>query len=312
MRPRHGGRRPPDPTGRLLSWLRGAAWLAVALCSAAGAAAISVVDDRGREVALDAPAQRVVALAPSLTELVYAAGAGERLVGAASYSDFPPEAARLARVGDALRIDFERVLSLAPDLVVGWKSGNRVADIERLESLGFRVLVFEPARLADIERVLRALGAATGFAVPAEAAARTFGAQVAALRARYQSRRTLRVFYEIWHEPLMTVNGAHIISEVVGLCGGSNIFAAAPSLTPVVSLEELIARRPEVVVGGRSSQSAAGFRAAWAGYRQFTALRDVTAIYIDPNLIQRQTPRILQGARELCERLDALRSPPAR
>jgi iron complex transport system substrate-binding protein len=280
----------------------------MAFCTAACAAAIPAVDDRGKEIVLAAPAQRVVALAPSFTELIYAAGAGERLVGAASYSDYPPAAARVARIGDAARIDFERVLSLAPDLIVGWKSGNRVADIERLESLGFKVLVFEPARLADIERILRVLGAVTGFSAPAETAARAFAAQAAALRARYENRRSLRVFYEIWHRPLMTVNGAHMISEIVRVCGGNNIFSAAPFLTPAVSLEELIVRQPEVIVGGHSGQSAVDFRAAWAGYGDFARLRDITAIYIDPDLVQRQTPRVLAGARELCERLDALRA----
>jgi iron complex transport system substrate-binding protein len=278
-----------------------------ALWTGACSAAVSAFDDRGKEVVLAAPAQRVVALAPSLTELVYAAGAGERLVGVASYSDYPAGAARLARVGDASRIDFERVLSLAPELILGWKSGNRVADIERLESLGFKVIVFEPGRLSDIERALRVLGALTASSVTANAAADAFAQQVAALRSHYQGERRLRVFYEIWHEPLMTVNGAHMISEVVELCGGTNLFSSAASLTPAVSLEALLGRQPEVIVGGRSGESADHFAALWSGYRQFAGLRDIATIYINPDVMQRQTPRILQGARELCEGLEKVR-----
>ncbi len=279
-----------------------------ALWSSACSAALSAIDDRGKEVVLAAPAQRVVTLAPSLTELAYAAGAGGRLVGVASYSDYPPQAVRLARVGDASRIDFERVLGLAPDLIIGWKSGNRAADIERLESLGFKVIVFEPVHLPDIERALRLLGALTDSSAAAGAAADAFHGQIAALRLRYEGSRRVRVFYEIWHTPLMTVNGAHLISEVIELCGGTNIFGSAPSLTPAVSLEALLAGQPEVIVGGRSGESARDFTTLWSEYRHFAPLRNVATVYINPDLMQRQTPRVLEGARQLCEGLEKVRA----
>jgi len=275
---------------------------------AAYAGAITVNDDRGNLVVLAAPAQRIVSLAPSLTELVFAAGAGGRLVGAARFSDYPPAAKNIPLIGDASRIDLERVLSLAPDLIVGWKSGNQIADIERLEQLGFKVYVAEPVTLTAIPQTLRVIGALTGTADTAQRAALDFERGIAALRAQYGARRTVPVFYEIWHTPLMTVNGQHIISDAISLCGGKNVFASAPVLVPVVSLESVIMVRPAVVIGGGSATTAAEFAAQWRRHAGFAELADVPALYVDPDLIQRQTPRILDGARVICEDLESIRS----
>ena len=282
--------------------------LGLYLSVAAGVADIVVTDDRGRPMMLSAPAQRIVTLAPSIAELAYAAGAGERLVGVARYSDYPPAVKAIPQIGDASRVDFERVLSLKPDLIIGWKSGNQVADIERLEQLGFKVFVIEPATLAAIPRLLRVLGKLAGSEVAARDAADEFERAVAALRERYGTRIKVRVFYEIWHEPLMTVNGRHMINDVIRLCGGSNVFAGVRSLTPVVSLESVIAAQPEVVLGGSSAIIPREFAAQWRRYEGFVKLRNVKAMFVDPDWIQRQTPRILQGAQTVCEHLDAVRS----
>jgi iron complex transport system substrate-binding protein len=278
------------------------AWL---LCATLAAAApVTVNDDRGRPVTLAAPAQRIVALAPAITELIYAAGAGGRLVGAARYSDFPPAARSIPQIGDSSRVDVERMLALKPDLVVGWKSGNPAADIERIERLGFKVFVLEPRTLSAIPSALRALGALAGDHATAGRSADEFERRLASLRERYAARSDVRVFYEIWHEPLMTVNGEHMISDVIRLCGGSNVFATVPVLTPVVSVESVLAARPEVVLGGGSSVTAAEFALQWARYRSFAALRDIRVAFVNPDWLQRQTPRIIEGARAVCERLE--------
>ena len=282
-----------------------AAMLLFAL-SARGAG-ITGTDDRGKTVRLAAPAQRIIALAPSVTELVYAAGAGDRLVGVARYSDYPVAATGIAQVGDASRIDLERVLSLKPDLIIGWKSGNQVADVERLEQLGFRVFIVEPATLAVIPQLLRAVGSLAGTGILASRAADDFERSVAALRERYGARPRVRVFYEIWHTPLMTVNGRHMISDVISLCGGSNVFADLATLTPVVSLEGVITARPEVVIGGSSATTPDEFAGQWRRYEGFVRLRNVKAMYVDPDHIQRQTPRILEGAQTVCEHLERIR-----
>ncbi len=254
-----------------------------------------------------APAQRIIALAPSITELVYAAGASGRLVGVARFSDYPAAAKDIQHIGDASRIDLERVLSLKPDLIIGWISGNQAADIERLEQLGFKIHMVEPATLAAIPRLLRAIGTLAGTGASAQGAADEFERGVSALRERYGARAKVRVFYEIWHQPLMTVNGRHMISDVIRLCGGSNVFAGLATLTPVVSLEAVITAQPEVVLGGSSATTPDEFAAQWRSYEGFAGLRNVRAMYVDPDRIQRQTPRILEGAQTVCGHLEKFR-----
>ena len=278
------------------------------LALAAHAADITVTDDRGKPVALAAPAQRIIALAPSITELAYTAGAGGRLVGVARHSDYPAAAQHLAQIGDASRIDLERVLSLQSDLVIGWRSGNHAADIERLEQLGFTVYVAEPSALAAIPELLRTIGALAGTGAAARTAADEFERGITALRERYGARTRVRVFYEIWHQPLMTVNGRHMINDVIRLCGGANVFASVHNLTPVVSLESVIAAQPEVVLGGSSATTPEEFAAQWRSYEGFVRLRNVRAMFVDPDHIQRQTPRILRGAEVVCRHLDAVRT----
>ena len=279
-----------------------------ALLTCAHAAAVTVTDDRGRLLTLQAPAQRIIALAPSITELVYAAGAAPAWSASRATATTPLQAAQLPQIGDASRVDLERVLALRPDLVIGWKSGNQTADLERLEQLGFNVFVAEPAALAAIPQLLRAIGLLAGTPAPAQAAADEFERGIAGLRARYAERAAVRVFYEIWHEPLMTVNGRHMISDVIRLCGGSNVFAGIRVLTPVVSLESVLALQPEVVLGGSSAHDPGGICVSVATLRGYAGLRDIKALYVDPDRIQRQTPRVLQGAEAVCAYLEQVRA----
>jgi iron complex transport system substrate-binding protein len=272
------------------------------------ASGISVVDDRGVRVTLAAPARTIVALAPSITELVFAAGAGAKLTGVPRFSDYPAAAKSITQIGDATRIDLERVLSLKPDLVVAWKTGNHAADFARLEQLGFAVFVAEPGTLAAIPRLLRAIALLAGTSATAETAAAEFERGIAALDAQYRARSPVRVFYEIWHEPLMTVSRQHLISDVIALCGGVNIFAATPALTPVVSLESVITAQPQLVLGGSSATTPEEFATPWLRDERYVGLRNVRAMYVDPDYIQRQTPRVLRGARIVCEHLETVRS----
>ncbi|MBI2296868.1 MAG: cobalamin-binding protein [Betaproteobacteria bacterium] len=275
-------------------------------CAVAAAQPVVITDDRGKTLALPRPAQRIVTLAPHLAELAFAAGAGARLVGVARFSDFPREALAVTQIGDAARVDVERVLALRPDLVLAWKSGNQAGDVGRLERLGLAVFVTEPARLADIPRVLRAIGLLAGTAPAAERTAVDFERGLQALRVRHGTLPKVGVFYEVWHRPLITVNGAHVISDVIALCGGENVFAAAPTLTPAVSLEAVLAARPEVILGGTRPGGDERFAREWRE-GPIAALRALPVFYVDPDLIQRQTPRVLEGARAVCSALEQVR-----
>ncbi len=274
------------------------------------AAEVRATDDRGRRISLKAPAQRIIALAPHVTELLFAAGAGRRLAGVDHYSDFPPAAAGITEVGDAGHADLERILGLRPDLVVAWKSGNSAGDVAHLERLGIPVFVTEPRKLADIARLLRELGRLAGSQEMAERAAADFERRLAQLARRYQGGRAVPVFYQIWHQPLMTVNGAHMIANVIRLCGGRNVFESLPALTPVVGAESLLGFDPEVIIASVSApQAEAKVRRFWARFPTLRAVRDSRLVFVHPDLIQRQTPRILEGAEQVCAELEKARRP---
>lgn len=285
--------------------LRPALLLAAAFFSPSLLAA-QVKDDRGVVVDVPARASRIVALSPHLVEIVYAAGAGAKLAAVVRYSDFPPPARRLPQVGDAARFDVERIVVLKPDLVLGWRSGNPARELARIERLGFPLFVTEPRRIEDIPRIVRAVGALAGTGAAAEESAAVFEREVQELRRRYGARAAVRVFYEIWHRPLLTVNGQHIISDVIALCGGENVFADAPALTPTVSLEAVLAARPEVILGGSSAMHPGDLEKRWAA-APIDVLRDIPVRSIAPDVIQRQTPRMIEGARAVCAHLDEVR-----
>lgn len=285
------------------------AWLLPLLCMAAAPAQERCVqDDGGRSVCLDRPARRIVSLAPHATEMLFAVGAGERIVGAVNYSDYPPAARAIPRVGGYNNIDVERILALRPDLVVAWSSGNNAAQIATLERLGLVVFRNEPRHIEDIASTARRLGRLTGTAEQAEAFAERFASRHRRLRETYAGRSPVRLFYEIWNRPLLTVNGAHLISDVIRLCGARNVFADLPALVPQVSVEAVLAARPEIIVVGRGlRQDREAWLAAWRRWPDLPAVRRDQLYLIDADLLQRHGPRILDGAQALCEVVEKAR-----
>ena len=283
----------------------------ILLCVAAPVSALTgvdaptLMDDFGVELRLARPAQHVISLSPHLTELMYSIGAGDRLAGSVRGSDFPVEAAGIPEIGDASGLDFERILHLRPDIVLAWGSGNRSVDIERLRALGLRVLVLEPQRLEDIARHLRLLGDLTGLGAQAQAVALEFERRVDAVRDRYAGRVPVRVLFEIWHRPLFTVNGDHIISKVLGLCGAQNIFAALPRLAGEVSLEQVLLLDPDAIVVGSEADDAG--EKNWLGFPYLKAVRTGNVFAVSADLITRQTARIVDAAERLCAGLDKAR-----
>lgn len=289
------------------AWKAGAIFLLALAVAQVSAAPLKLVDDAGRAVVLNLPAARIVALSPHVTELVFAAGAGNKLVGVSSFSDYPAAAKRIPHVGDGGKADAERLLALKPDLIIGWHSGNSAADIATLERLGIPVFLTEPRRLDDIPRLLEIIGKLAGTEQAAILAAEDFRADVAELKRRYAGRQPVRVFYEIWQEPLITVSGAHLISDVIRLCGGRNIFAGVSSLTPTVAVESVLAEDPEAIIVSGALYAERGPLEGWQRYTHLAAVRRGHVFFIHPDLIQRQTPRILQGAQQLCEQIEQVR-----
>jgi iron complex transport system substrate-binding protein len=262
--------------------------------------ALQVVDDSGKTVTLHAPAQRIVSLAPHVTEQLYAIGAGDLLVGAVDYSDYPEAARALPRVGGYSRLDLEQILALKPDLVVGWQSGNSSQQLERIEELGLTLYRSEPRRLDAIASSMERLGILTGKEATATEQATDFRHRVAALRRAARGRAPRTLFYQIWNRPLMTVNGEHLIDEVITLCGGRNIFVDLPVLTPTVSEEAVIAANPEVIIASGMGQERPEWLDDWRRWPQLRAVQNNALYSIDPNIIQRPTPRLLDGVAQMC------------
>jgi iron complex transport system substrate-binding protein len=257
-------------------------------------------------IRLAQPARRIITLTPHLTELSFAAGAGTRLAGVARFSNYPDAARQLPVVSDAAQFDTESLLALKPDLVLAWKNGTPAAVVTRLENVGLPVFVVESVRLEDVARGIEAIAMLAGTLPEGIRARDAYNVGLRDLRVRRYSGAPVRVFYEIWPQPLMTVNDTHIISDVVGLCGGMNIFGTLGPLTPEVSREALFTARPEVVLGGSSAETATGFAARWAALPP--PLGKIPVHHIAPDLIQRPTPRLLEGARLVCSHLDAVRA----
>ena len=271
-------------------------------------AAITLVDASGTRITLATPAQRIVSLAPHITELLYAAGAGGQVVGATDYSDYPAAARELPRVGGYSNIDLETILSLRPDLVVAWKSGNSAAQVNRLRALGMAVYVSEPRRLDDIPNDIEHLGLLAGREDSARTAAQQFRQRHAQLAQRYSKRPPVTVFYEIWNPPLMTINGKQIISDVLRLCGGVNVFADLPVLAPTVDVEAVVQKNPEAIFMGDMQKRDTGSDNPWQRWTSLRAVQAGNLFRIPADLMQRHTPRLLQGAEMLCADLEQARA----
>ncbi|MBU1689269.1 MAG: cobalamin-binding protein [Gammaproteobacteria bacterium] len=296
----------------MAGWHPSAILLLLLAATAVVAAPLKLVDDAGRVVVINLPAERIVALSPHVTEMAFATGAGNKLVGVSSFSDYPAAAKHIPHIGDGGKVDAEHLLALKPDLIIGWHSGNSAADIATLERLGIPIFLTEPRRLDDIPRLLETIGRLAGTERVATSAAENFRAGVAELKRRYAGRRPVRVFYEIWHEPLMTVNSEHLISDVIRLCGGRNIFAGVSSLTPSVAVESVLAEDPEAIIASGALYAERGPLENWRRYPRLAAVRRGYVFFIHPDLIQRQTPRILQGAQQMCEQIEQVRKREAR
>ncbi len=281
---------------------------ALALCAGAARAQIRVADDSGRSVALERPAARIVSLAPHITELLFAAGAGERIAGTVEFSDYPEAARRIPRIGNSAQLDLERIVALKPDLIVVWRGGNAQRQLETLLRLGIPVFYTEPHRLGDIGRTIEQFGRLAGTESVALPAAHAIAVQEAELRARYAGREPVSVFFQIWNRPLMTVNRNHIISDVIRLCGGRNVFADLKPLASLLTTEAVLAADPESIGAATGEVESRDELDAWRKWPHLRAVARGNLFAIDADLITRHTPRILEGARQMCRYLDEARA----
>ena len=270
-------------------------------------AEVTVQDNSGEVVRLAQPAKRIVTLAPHLAEILYAAGAGDTLVGTVDYSDYPEAAQKIPRVGGYSRLDLEAIAALKPDLIIAWLTGNSQAHVAKLRTLGIPMYVSQPNLIDDVAADIEHFGVLAGSRDVANAAAARYRARHAELKKIYSQRPKVRTFYNIWKQPLTSVGGKQIISSVIRLCGGENIFASEDAMAPVVTVEAVIAANPEAIIASGMGQARPEWLDDWKRWTSLTAVARDNLFFVQPELIQRHTPRLLDGAEVLCRHLETAR-----
>jgi iron complex transport system substrate-binding protein len=272
--------------------------------SSAASAVVTVTDDAGRAVTLQRPAQRIVSLAPHATELLFEAGAGHLIVGVSDYSDYPEQAKKLPSVGNIFALDLEQLIALKPDLVVVWGTGNARLLASKLRSSHVSVFESEPHDFEVVATSLERLAILTGTEPIGKSAAGRFRSRLESLRKTYQlkaSEKPMTVFYQVWHQPLMSLNDQHLVSKAIKLCGGTNIFGTRPELSPTVTTEAVLAANPAVIIA--SDDGDQHYLAKWLNYPSLTAGSRNRLYTINGNWLNRAGPRVLDGTEELCQRL---------
>ena len=278
------------------------------LVSTAVHADLVVKDDTGQEVRLKAPAKRIVTLAPHAAESLYAAGAGPKLVGTVDYSDYPPEAKKVPRVGGYSRIGLEAVAALKPDLVLAWESGNNMTQVDKLRALGLTVYVSQPNTIDNIANQIERIGQLAGTESAANATAERFRKRLDSLRTTNAGKPQVRVFYQIWKTPLITVGGPQIISDAIKICGGDNVFGHLKQMAPNVTVEAVLEADPEAIIATGMGDARPEWLHDWDKWTRMTAVKRGNLFHINPDIMQRHTPRILDGTERLCAHLDVARS----
>ena len=243
-----------------------------------------------------AMAQRILALTPHACEMIYAIGAQAQLVGAVSYCDYPAEAKQLPRIGSYERINIEAALRLKPDLAI--VMSRNVVGVEMLEKMGVRTVVSNPDSFDAMFNDIIKLGELTRHTAEATLL-------VAQLRQRLQrvqakSRSEITVFYEVWHDPLLTAGGPSFISDLIHEAGGRNIFADTDIETAHVNVESVIRAKPELIVIPLEKRSIAERRSFW---EKWLGSGNVHFVAIDPDILHRPGPRLLDGLEKLQQAL---------
>jgi len=267
---------------------------------------IRVTDDAGQEIVLQQPAERIVSLSPHITELLFAAGAGSAVVGVSEYSNYPAAAETIPRISGGGGLDMEATVALRPDLVVAWQSGNPDQQVKHLQLLGLPVFLSEPRRLEDVPQTIRKLGTLAATRTPAIEQAAAYEERLADLRSRYSQQPEVSVFYQIWTNPLMTVNGEHLISDVMQVCSGRNVFDQLPTLAPQIDVEAVLVVNPDVIIIGADTADDSMLQ-QWRRWPELSAVKHKQLYSIQRELLVRQTPRVLDGVEQLCKILEKVR-----
>ena len=269
--------------------------------------AVVVTDDAGRRITLRQIPKRIISVAPGATEMLFAAGAGNLINATVEYSDEPPAAKIIPRIGDGIAVDMERIVALKPDVLVVWPGGGNPAQIAQLERLGFPLYRQQVNALGDIPGSLRRLGALTGTQPAAENAARDIEARLVQLKQRYGGSQHTTVLLQVWQHPVYTVGGKHLMTDALRLCGARNVFGDLTDMGPAVDVEAVIARDPDFIVAVAPPGSAAAWLADWRRFTHLHAVQNNRLIEFEDWRLSRLGPSALGGTEALCRAIESKR-----
>ena len=272
----------------------------------------TVTDDEGKAVTVKAPPLRIVSLSPGGTEMLFAAGAGGQVVATVEYSDVPAAARSVPRIGDALAIDMERLVLVHPDVVVAWPAGGNPAQREKIARLGIPLYQQQTSRLAELAPSVRRLGALAGTEATAGEAARAIEARLAALEREYAAGawgagRHPTVLLQVWNRPIYTVGGRHLMSDALALCGARNVFADLPEPGPVVDIEAVIARDPDIIIAAGPPGESAAWLPDWRRFPTLAAVRQGRLLAFEDQALSRLGPSFLDATEALCRAIARLK-----
>jgi len=298
-------------TRRIPAWVLFTLFIISLVLTGAGiprlvSADITLLQANGKTLKLPAPARRIITLAPNLAELVFAAGAGDQLRAVAEYSDFPALVLQIPRIGDAFRIDLERIIELKPDLVIAWRSGNPQNAVQKLEQLGITVWQMEITRPEEIADAVEDISIAAGTQVYGHAVAEQLRSRLSALVQQNAGKEPVDFFYQVAVRPLYTVNGQHIISRSMAICGGRNVFANLQTLAPQVSRESVILANPQALIAPAIPGDPPALQ-TWQDWPRLQAVQNNAMLYLPADDISRAAPRLLDSIELACRLLDRVR-----
>ena len=245
----------------------------------------------------NAAPQRLISLAPHTTEMAAALGLEQQLVAISDYSDYPASVSHLPHVAGYHGIAVEQIIALKPDLVLAWQGGNPQAALDQLRSFGIHLFISSATTPEQLLDELLALGQATGREPQAQALVAELQQRLDQLAARYSQRQPLlAVFYQLWKQPLMTSGGPSWLTPLLGRCGARNVFADHPQPYPQVDIEQVISRQPEVII------IAEGDGQLWHHWPAVAGSKP-RLLPLNPDLLQRMGPRLIDGLEQLCQQL---------
>jgi iron complex transport system substrate-binding protein len=260
-----------------------------------------VTDDTNQRVTLPANPTRIVSLAPGVTEMLFAAGAGGHVVATVEYSDEPPAARQVPRIGDVVAVDMERLVALRPEVAVVWPGGGNPAQIAEIAKLGIPVYRQQVNSLADLAGSIRRLGALAGTSTVAEKAARDIEGHLSALSHTYGNARHPSVLMEVWNHPIYTIGGTHLISDALRLCGARNVFGDLREQGPAVDVEAVVARNPDVIIATAPPGEGKEWLADWKRFGSLRAVRNGNLIAFEDQRLIRLGPSVVDATEALCK-----------